>query len=51
VVQATTDYRTLTGIRVRVLAGVPMRILLAASTGTIDEARAVVGLRSLRRRS
>lgn len=49
VVQATTDLRTVTGVRVRALAGVPMRLLLSASAGTIDEARAIVGFRSLRR--
>lgn len=51
VVQATLDLRTVTGVRVRALRGVPYRLSLATDTGTIDEARAIVGLRSLRRTS
>lgn len=51
VVQATTDLRTVTGVRVRALRGVPYRLSLGRDTGTIDEARAMVGFRSLRRRA
>lgn len=49
VVQATTDYRTVTGTRVRLLKGVPYRLKLSRDTGTIDEARAMLLVRTIRR--
>lgn len=50
-VQATADYRTVTSTRVRLLKGVPYRLSLGRDTGTIDEARAMVVLRTVRRRA
>lgn len=47
--QATTDYRTVTGTRVRLLKGVTYRLTLSASAGTVDDARAMVLLRTIRR--
>lgn len=48
-VQATTDLRTTTGTRVRLLRGVPYRLLLSASSGTHTEVRGMVLLRTIRR--
>lgn len=51
VVQATADYRTVTGIRVRLLRGVPYRLKLTTDSGTIDEARAIVLVRAIARKA
>lgn len=51
VVQASTDFRTVTGTRVRLLKGVPMRLKLTADTGTTDEARAILVVRTIRRQA
>lgn len=48
-VQATTDLRTVTGTRVRLLRGVPYRLALSASSSTHTAARATVLLRTIRR--
>lgn len=47
--QATTDYRTVTGTRLRLLQGVPYRLALSCSSGTCDEIRGSVLLRTIRR--
>jgi hypothetical protein len=49
VVQASADFRTVTGTRVRLLKGVPYRLKLSRDTGTIDEARAMLLVRTIRR--
>ena len=51
IVQASADYRTVTSTRVRLLKGVPYRLSLGRDTGTIDEARAMLVLRTIRRRA
>lgn len=49
IVQATTDFRTVTAVRVRLLKGVPYRLKLARDTGIISDARAALLLRTIRR--
>ena len=48
-VQASLDLRTVTGTRVRLLKGVPYRLKLARDTGIIDDARAMLLVRTIRR--
>lgn len=47
--QATLDLRTVTGTRLRLLKGVPYRLRLSRSSGTVDDARAMLLLRTIRR--
>ncbi len=49
IVQNTTDLRTVTAVRVRLLKGVPYRLKLARDTGIISDARAELLLRTIRR--